>query len=126
MTGYGLLHEIVSARPAGGLRLHLRFDDGVEGEVDLREVIGEFKGLLAPLMDPAYVAQVRVEPGQGTVSWPNGVDLDEVVLYCAVRGVPVPSYDEKPQRSTKTAPADASGRRAAARTSKGRRHQAGA
>lgn len=96
MPGFGLLHDVVSARAVGGLRLHLRFDDGVEGEVDLRSVIREFKGNLARLADPEYVAQVRVSPELGTVTWPNGVDLDEVVLYCAVRGVPVPSYEERP------------------------------
>lgn len=89
-----LLHAVVSVKHAGGLRLRLRFDDGTEGEVDLRKVI-KFRGLLAPLKDPAYVAQVRVE--QGTVTWPNGADLDEVVLYCALRGMPVPTDEKGPR-----------------------------
>ena len=120
MSGNGLLHDIVFARALGGHRLHLRFDDGVEGEVDLRRVIPEFKGLLAPLADPAYVAQVSVNPEVGTVTWPNGVDLDEVVLYCAVRGIAVPTYEEKPARRPKTAKA---GRRprAASHSAKGAR-----
>ena len=86
-----LLQHIVEARSVGGHRLHLRFDDGVEGDVDLRPVIGEFTNLFAPLVDPAYVARVQVNDDFGTVYWPNGVDLDPVVLYCAVKGIAVPT-----------------------------------
>ncbi len=103
MTGDGLLHAIVAAEAVGGHRLRLRFDDGLEGEVDLRKVIPEFKNLLAPLADPAYVARVRVNVESGTVTWPNGADLDEVVLYCAVRGIPVPVYEDAPVRRTSKA-----------------------
>ncbi len=95
MSGHDLLHDIVFARALGGLRLHLKFSDGVEGDVDLRQVIRKFEGLLAPLADPAYVALVSVNPELGTVTWPNGVDLDELVLYCAVRGIAVPTYEQK-------------------------------
>src|SRR5262249_34703342 len=100
MSGYGLLHDIVAAESVGGHRLRLRFDDGVEGEVDLRVVIPKFENDLAPLADPSYVAKVRVSPELGTVTWPNGVDLDEVVLYCAVRGIPLPTEE---RRTAKTA-----------------------
>ena len=63
--------------------------------------------------DPAYVALVSVNPEVGTVTWPNGVDLDELVLYCAVRGIAVPTYDEKPKkRSPQAARAGASAPRA--------------
>ena len=102
MSGNGLLHDIVYVRALGGHRLQLRFDDGVEGEVDLRQVIREFNGLLAPLADPAYVAQVSVNPEAGTVTWPNGADLDELVLYCAVRGIAIPTYPKKTARRPKT------------------------
>ena len=98
MKANGLLHDIVFVKALGGHRLFLRFDDGVEGEVDLLRVIRKFNGLLAPLLDPAYVAQVFIPPDDSTVTWPNGADLDELVLYCAVRGIPVPSYEDKPTR----------------------------
>jgi len=103
MPGNGLLHDVVYAKALGGHRLFLRFDDGVEGQIDLRRVIPEFKGMLAPLSDPAFVSLVSVNPEIGTVTWPNGVDLDEIVLYCAVRGIAVPSYEEKPVRRRKAA-----------------------
>jgi hypothetical protein len=34
-----------------------------------------------PLRDPDYFAQVQVDPEAGTIVWPNGVDLDPLVLH---------------------------------------------
>ena len=75
-----MLKDIVSASPLDGYRLSIRYEDGVEGIVDLGAIIG-FRGVFAPLKDPAYFSQVRVDPDLGTVSWPNGADLDPDVLY---------------------------------------------
>jgi hypothetical protein len=41
------------------------------------------------LKDPAYFAQVRVDTELGTVTWPNGADLDPDVLYAQVTGRPI-------------------------------------
>jgi hypothetical protein len=45
-----MLKDIVEARPAGEHKLYLRFEDGVEGEIDLSKHI-EFNGVFAPLRD---------------------------------------------------------------------------
>ena len=79
-----MLQDIVSAEPVGGHRLHLRFEDGVEGVLDFQAKLS-FRGVFAPLKDPEYFAQVRVDPELGSVVWPNGVDLDPVVLYERVK-----------------------------------------
>ncbi len=34
-----------------------------------------------PLADPDFFAQVRVDDELGTVVWPNGADLDPLVLH---------------------------------------------
>jgi hypothetical protein len=83
------LKEIVFASPLEGHRLCILFEDGVEGVVDLGTIIS-FRGFFTPLRDPAYFSQVRVNPDLGTVSWPNGADLDPDVLY----GRLVPNSDE--------------------------------
>ena len=83
-----MLRDIVEARPSGGYKLHLRFEDGVEGEVDLSKLI-EFKGVFEPLSDVREVANVRVDPEQGTISWPSGADLDPDVLYALLTGHPI-------------------------------------
>jgi hypothetical protein len=83
-----MLKDIVEARPVGGFKLYLRFEDGVEGEIDLSSLI-EFKGVFAPLRDAREIAKLRVDPEQGTVSWPNGADLDPDVLYAVLTGQPI-------------------------------------
>jgi hypothetical protein len=34
-----------------------------------------------PLSDPTFFAQVRVDEDLGTITWPNGADLDPLVLH---------------------------------------------
>jgi hypothetical protein len=88
-----MLMDIVGARALGDYRLHLRFEDGVEGVVDLAPHLS-FQGVFEPLRDPAYFAQVRVDADLGTVAWPNGADLDPDVLYERITGTPVlPEHD---------------------------------
>jgi hypothetical protein len=84
-----MLKDIVFASPLEGHRLRIRYEDGVEGIIDLDAIVS-FHGVFAPLKDPAYFSQVRVDSELGTVSWPNGADLDPDVLY----GCLVPNSDE--------------------------------
>jgi hypothetical protein len=69
----------------GTYRLRLRFDDGAEGEIDVRESVS-FVGVFEPLNDPAFFARVQVDPDSGTIVWPNGADLDPLVLHSKVTG----------------------------------------
>lgn len=80
-----MMVDVVEVRPLGGYRLYLRFEDGVEGEVDVTGIV-PFEGVFAPLGDPARFAEVRVLAELGTVGWPNGADLDPDVLYAKVTG----------------------------------------
>ncbi len=114
--GHERLPHIESARHLGGHVVRLQFDDGVEGNVDLRDIVGEFTGVLAPLADPAFVSQVFVN-AQRTITWPGELDLDPVVLYCAVRGMPLPTY-AKPSRRPKVG-AGGHRRRGTTRAAKG-------
>jgi hypothetical protein len=126
------LQHVVAVSYRRGHTVHLRFEDGVEGEVDLKPILEPFTGVLAPLADPAFVAQVRVHPEFGTITWPGDLDLDPVVLYCAVKGVPVPTYDRtgrpakpaktssRPRRRTPTRSVKASSRRRATGTTRKR------
>jgi hypothetical protein len=83
-----MLKDIVQVQPLDGYRLRLRFEDGVEGSVDVAELI-RFTGIFAPLRDHGYFLQVRVNPDLGTIYWPNGADLDPDVLYALVTGEPI-------------------------------------
>ena len=60
-----MINDIVKVEPRGEYRLWLRFQDGVQGEVDLGPDL-RFQGVFAPLRDPAYFASVCVNPELGT------------------------------------------------------------
>jgi hypothetical protein len=83
-----MLKDIVEARPTGGHRLYIRFEDGVDGEIDLDKLI-DFRGVFEPLRRPEELAKVRVDPETGTICWPNGADLDPDVLYAELTGMPM-------------------------------------
>lgn len=88
-----MMKDVVEVRPLEGYKLHVRFEDGVAGEVDLAKMV-RFDGVFAPLRDRAKFAAVRVHPELGTVCWPGGADLDPDVLYARVAGEPLPSFAE--------------------------------
>ncbi len=80
--------DVVSVKHLGGYRVHLEFEDGRAGELDLGETI-EFRGVFAPLRDESEFARVRVDPNLGTIVWPTGADLCPDVLYSKVTGKPI-------------------------------------
>ena len=83
-----MLKDVTEVKPLGGYRVHLRFEDGAEGDLDLSQLIN-FSGVFASLKDEKEFARVRVNPAIGTIVWPNGADIDPDVLYSAVTGGPV-------------------------------------
>ena len=89
-----MLKDIVSVQPLETYHLFLKFEDGIEGIVDLSRII-EFSGVFAPLKDPQSFAQVKVDPELRTIVWENGADLDPVVLYAIVFGQPLPNYESQ-------------------------------
>jgi Protein of unknown function (DUF2442) len=86
-----MLKDIISVQARHPHQLHLQFEDGVEGTVDLNQII-EFSGVFAPLRDPDYFATVQVDPEMGTIVWGNGADLDPDVLYAIVTQQTIPDY----------------------------------
>lgn len=65
-------------------RLAVTFHDGTAGVVDLSAVTsGSDLGIYEPLKDPQYFAQARIE--LGTVTWPNGADLDPAWMHDQIR-----------------------------------------
>jgi len=83
-----MLQDVTNVEYLADYRLHLRFEDGIEGNVDVSELVS-FTGIFAPLKDPTYLAQARLDPEIGTICWPNGADLDPDVLYAVVTGEPI-------------------------------------
>lgn len=74
------LVRIRSVTPLTGFVVRLEFSDLTARDVDLE------KYLRGPIFDPlrtdqARFREVRIEKGAGTISWPNGADIDPDVLY---------------------------------------------
>lgn len=71
--------QVTSVEVLGHYKLRLGFNDGGSRDVDLT---GRLRGpVFEPLADPDFFAQVRVDNELGTVVWPNGADLDPLVLH---------------------------------------------
>lgn len=86
-----LLRDVVAVEALPEHRLRVRFDDGVEGVVNVAQMV-PFTGVFEPLRAPAFFAQARVHPELGTICWPNDADLDTEVLYASVTGVAMPEF----------------------------------
>jgi hypothetical protein len=67
-----MLH-IKTVKYLSGHRIWVAFDDGTDGEADLRDSL---KGpVFEPLIDPGFFSKVCVDPELETIVWPNGADL---------------------------------------------------
>ncbi len=71
--------KVIKVEALGGYRLRLRFSDGMQGEYDFSGVVGEGGPMVEPLRNPVFFKQVFIE--LGTLTWPNGFDLDSVALH---------------------------------------------
>jgi len=76
------LNEVTHVEYRGGHVYRLRFDDGLEGEIDFSEYLGRGP-VFEAFADLAFFRQARVEGG--TIVWPNGVDIAPETLYEQVR-----------------------------------------
>ena len=71
---------VTEATHVADFRLRLRFNDGIEGEVDLRETIfSDHREPIIQLKDPEKFRRFRVD--MDTVVWENGADLAPEYLY---------------------------------------------
>jgi ribosomal protein L31E len=67
-----ILH-VIEAKYDRDYVIHLKFNDGAEGFVDLAtEFYGE---MFAPLLDKEKFQAFRVDPELNTIVWENGADL---------------------------------------------------
>jgi hypothetical protein len=77
-----LMPEIPRVEQAHYVRdftIHIRFSDGMEGDVDLGdELHGE---LFEPLKDRVLFQRFTIHPEFHTLTWPNGADLAPEFLY---------------------------------------------
>jgi len=75
-------NEVIDVKYLGKYVYSIRFDDGVEGNIDFSEYLTRGPVFQA-LKDNKVFSKAMVEGG--TISWPNGVDLAPETLYERLR-----------------------------------------
>jgi hypothetical protein len=74
-----MIHRVVEAHHISDFVVRLRFDDGKEGTIDLREEL--WGPIFEPLRSPEYFRRFRVHPELHTIVWENGADFSPEFLY---------------------------------------------
>ncbi len=74
-----MIPRVAEARYVRDYTVHVRFTDGTEGDVDLREEL--YGEIFEPLKDRAFFQQFSVHPEFHTLTWPNGADIAPEFLY---------------------------------------------
>ena len=76
--------RVASVRALDGYRLHVRFVDGTEGEVQMDALIhSPDAGVFGCLSDLKLFSAVSVE--YGVVTWPGEIDLAPDAMYDAIK-----------------------------------------
>lgn len=76
--------RVVEVQPLDGFCLYVRFVDGMEGIVDMSELVhSSAAGVFAKLADPLCFAQVFVD--LGAVTWPGEIDLAPDTMYDEIK-----------------------------------------
>ena len=81
------MHRVVKVSPLPQYRLHVEFDDGVSGTVEI------FPRLSGPVFEPlrgeTVFRQVTIDEDSGAVCWPGGPDLAPDAMYSRLSGKPM-------------------------------------
>ncbi len=84
-----MIPRVVAAKHAGNYKIWLRFADGLEGTIDVSDVL--WGPVFEPLKDVTEFAKLYADPECRTVVWPNGADLAPESLYERLKIALVPS-----------------------------------
>jgi len=77
-----MIPKLKEAKYVNAYIVWLRFEDGVEGEVDLEaELWGE---IFEPIKDQDEFKAFRLNTELNTIAWPNGADFAPEFLYQSV------------------------------------------
>lgn len=77
------MKRIIAFEVLDNYRVRLRFDDGVEGTVDLSRLVGH--GVFAAWGDYGFFRRAFLAQ-QGALTWPGELDLCPDALYLEVTG----------------------------------------
>ena len=78
-TPFGTYIHVCTVTVLPQYHLRLKFDDDSEQTISLEPYL--LGPLWSALRDERAFAQVSVNPDTGTIEWPNGADLNPVILH---------------------------------------------
>ncbi|HOM17339.1 MAG TPA: DUF2442 domain-containing protein [Thermoguttaceae bacterium] len=73
----------LEVKPLKNYRIWIKYADGVEGEVDLSELVG--KGVFAAWKDDREFQKVHIGSG-GEIAWSDQIDLCADAIYLKLTG----------------------------------------
>ena len=73
----------VEVRALEPYRIWVRYDDGVEGELDLSDIAGD--GVFVAWEDHSFFAGVHLGPA-GSIAWSDDIDMCGDALYLEITG----------------------------------------
>ena len=74
-----VLHRVQAFTLAGDYTIRVQFDDGSEQLIDFEPLL--YGPIFGMLREPSLFREVQLDEDFGTLVWPNGADIDPMVLY---------------------------------------------
>lgn len=89
-----MYYDVVNAACLKDYIVHLEFEDGLQGVIDLKPIVGDGP-MFEPLKDIDFFVRLRADPKIGTIVWPNQADLAPDMLYEKIKsaGGDVATYE---------------------------------
>ncbi len=72
-------YDVIEFQPIDTYTLRVRFDDRTEQIIEFEPAL--YGAVYGVLREPAFFAQVRLDPEVRTLVWPNDADFDPYVLH---------------------------------------------
>ena len=79
LQDFPILHRVASFTLGDEYIIRVKFDDDTERSVDFGPIL--YGPVFGPLRDPARFKEVELDPDLGALVWPNGADIEPMVLY---------------------------------------------
>lgn len=76
--------RVTTAKYLGGFRIYIRLSDGVEGTIDFSKFLKEKRiddSVYEPLRHVDFFRKVSLDRKQGTLVWPNDIDISPSLLF---------------------------------------------
>jgi hypothetical protein len=81
--------KILNIKPLPNYKLHIKYNDGVQGDLDLSDLVG--KGVFEKFNDTSFFENVWVGE-TGAPTWREELDIDPLNTYLTITGKTIEQY----------------------------------